>query len=81
MASFALFVAQNMKLKSKFRQIDELLTKECLFCGSLLIDMIDNDIVVLNTERVNERDDYDEIHGIELPWDDFETTQIPVKKR
>lgn len=25
--------------------IDDILTRECLFCGCLLIDMIDNDIV------------------------------------
>lgn len=24
--------------------IDEILTKECLFCGCIMIDMIDNDI-------------------------------------
>ena len=25
--------------------IDDILTRECLFCGCILIDMIDNDIV------------------------------------
>jgi hypothetical protein len=29
-----------------FNRIDDLLTKECLFCGCILIDMVDNDIVV-----------------------------------
>ena len=24
--------------------IDDILTRECLFCGSILIDMIDNDL-------------------------------------
>ena len=24
--------------------IDEILTKECFYCGSMLIDMIDNDV-------------------------------------
>ena len=33
-------------------QIDEMLSKQCFFCGGLYIDMIDNDIKVLNTQRL-----------------------------
>jgi len=31
-------------IREKFKEIDDILTRECLFCGSILIDMIDNDI-------------------------------------
>lgn len=31
-----------------FNKIDEILTRECFYCGSTLIDMIDNDIFVGN---------------------------------
>lgn len=33
-------------IRDKLKEIDEILTRECLFCGSLLIDMIDNDIEI-----------------------------------
>jgi len=33
-------------IRAKLQEIDEILTRECLFCGSLLIDMIDNDIEI-----------------------------------
>jgi len=33
-------------IREKLKEIDEILTRECLFCGSLLIDMIDNDIEI-----------------------------------
>ena len=32
------------KVKEYLSEIDKILTTECFFCGSLLIDMIDNDI-------------------------------------
>ena len=33
------------KVLPKMDQIDQLLKKDCIFCGTLLIDMVDNDIV------------------------------------
>lgn len=33
-------------IREKLKEIDEILTRECLFCGSLLIDMIDNDVEI-----------------------------------
>lgn len=33
-------------IRDKLKEIDDILTRECLFCGSLLIDMIDNDIEI-----------------------------------
>lgn len=32
------------EIRNTLNQIDDLLTKECFFCGSLLMDMIDNDV-------------------------------------
>ena len=37
-----------------------MLTEECFFCGSILIDMIDNDIKVLNKKHLMD-DDFDNI--------------------
>lgn len=36
----------EMVKKKLYREIDDLLTRECFFCGGMLIDMIDNDIEV-----------------------------------
>ena len=33
-------------IREKLKEIDDILTRECLFCGSLLIDMVDNDITI-----------------------------------
>lgn len=33
-------------IREKLKEIDDILTRECLFCGSLLIDMVDNDVVL-----------------------------------
>lgn len=32
------------EIRNTLNQIDDMLTKECFFCGSLLMDMIDNDV-------------------------------------
>mmetsp|Transcript_34578 Transcript_34578/g.52887 ORF Transcript_34578/g.52887 Transcript_34578/m.52887 type:complete len:87 (+) Transcript_34578:2436-2696(+) len=32
-------------IRAHLQEIDEILTRECFFCGSLLIDMVDNDIM------------------------------------
>ena len=37
-------------IRYKLDNIDMLLKKECLFCGSILIDMIDNDIETAQTK-------------------------------
>lgn len=36
----------DMVKKKLYREIDDLLTRECFFCGQMLIDMIDNDVEV-----------------------------------
>ena len=33
-------------IREKLKEIDDILTRECLFCGSLLIDMVDNDVTI-----------------------------------
>jgi len=33
-------------IRTKLELVDEELTRECFFCGSMLIDMIDNDIEI-----------------------------------
>ena len=46
--------------------IDEILTRECLFCGCILIDMIDNDITVENSkdyEFYNANEDQNNLLG------------------
>lgn len=35
---------QKQTIRHKLDSIDSILKKECLFCGTILIDMIDNDI-------------------------------------
>lgn len=50
-----------------FNVIDELLTRECFFCGSLLIDMVDNDVVLtqhLDFAREFEQTSRDEIERL-----------------
>jgi hypothetical protein len=42
---------QQETIKRNFYLIDNMMKKECLFCGSILIDMIDNDI---ETEKASE---------------------------
>jgi len=32
------------QIRIKLSEVDDILTKECFFCGSMLIDMVDNDI-------------------------------------
>jgi len=51
---------QEDKVRDKLREIDEILTKECLFCGSMLIDMVDNDIEVSNKDGFDDLDDAEE---------------------
>ncbi len=34
-----------MMMADCLNQIDDILKRECIFCGPILIDMIDNDIV------------------------------------
>ena len=40
----------NGQIRDILIEIDELLTRECFFCGSILIDMIDNDIEMRNID-------------------------------
>lgn len=35
---------QQDTIRRSLQQIDSVLKKDCLFCGSILIDMIDNDV-------------------------------------
>lgn len=35
-------------IRRVFNKIDEILTRECFYCGSILIDMVDNDIFLGN---------------------------------
>lgn len=35
---------EERKIRSKLKDIDDILTRECFFCGALLIDMINNDV-------------------------------------
>ena len=35
---------QQRMMQDSLNKIDDLLKKECIFCGPVLIDMIDNDI-------------------------------------
>lgn len=35
---------QKQTIRHKLDLIDQILKKECLFCGAILIDMVDNDI-------------------------------------
>ena len=32
-------------IRNIFNKIDDILTRECFYCGSILIDMVDNDVV------------------------------------
>lgn len=41
---------QKQTIRHKLDMIDSLLKKECLFCGGVLIDMIDNDIARASKE-------------------------------
>ena len=34
------------KIRIIFNKIDEVLTRECFYCGGILIDMIDNDVFI-----------------------------------
>ena len=43
-------------IREKLKEIDDILTRECLFCGSLLIDMVDNDVTI-ETHVVELEDD------------------------
>lgn len=47
---------EESQIRDKLREVDELLTRECFFCGGILIDMIDNDIEF----REEEQDDLDD---------------------
>jgi len=40
-------------IREKYKEIDDILTRECLFCGGFLIDMIDNDLTI---EEDNDQD-------------------------
>lgn len=42
---------QKKVINRCLNEIDALLTRECMFCGPILIDMIDNDIEGGNTGR------------------------------
>ena len=57
------------------KEIDEILTRECPFCGSLLIDMIDNDIDVDYAEMFADQDEGDEFAFKEAAEED-PTAQI-----
>lgn len=41
-------------IRKVFNKIDEVLTRECFYCGSILIDMIDNDVVAIGNEQNRE---------------------------
>lgn len=41
---YAMKQNDEKQIREKLKEIDDILTRECLFCGSMLIDMIDNDI-------------------------------------
>lgn len=41
---------EESQIRSKLEEVDEILTRECFFCGGILIDMIDNDIEVLGED-------------------------------
>ena len=43
-------------IRKKLEEVDEYLTRECFFCGGMLIDMIDNDIEIKVEDEL-----YDEI--------------------
>lgn len=55
--------------------IDEVLTRECLFCGSILLDMIDNDIKTdqgKDYEFYNGEDDKDQVIGANLDEEEWD---------
>jgi hypothetical protein len=37
-------------IRNKLDYIDTLLRKECLFCGPVLIDMVDNDVATVDSK-------------------------------
>jgi len=37
-------------IRNKLDHIDNLLRKECLFCGPILIDMVDNEVGAVDTK-------------------------------
>lgn len=41
---------EESQIRAKLEEVDEILTRECFFCGGILIDMIDNDIEVLGED-------------------------------
>jgi hypothetical protein len=41
--------ASKKAIRNCYNQIDNLLKQECLFCGPILIDMVDNEIEGSNT--------------------------------
>lgn len=43
-------------IRDKLKEIDDILTRECLFCGGLLIDMVDNDVII-ETEEIEVDED------------------------
>jgi hypothetical protein len=48
--------ADEVKIRAKLKEIDDILTRECFFCGSFLVDMIDNDIEVKDEEDKEDDD-------------------------
>ena len=40
----------KQSIRVRLNNIDTLLKKDCVFCGTLLIDMIDNDVNDINRE-------------------------------
>ena len=60
---YAMRQNDEKQIREKLKEIDDILTRECLFCGSMLIDMIDNDIEVKVQDMFAEFEDGDEFGG------------------
>lgn len=72
---FAMRQNDEKQIREKLKEIDEILTRECLFCGSMLIDMIDNDIDADYSEMFAEQDEGDDFAFKEAAEEDA-TAQI-----
>lgn len=52
---------EERQIRDKLKEVDEILTRECFFCGGILIDMIDNDIEVLGEDDDHEDAEVDDM--------------------
>jgi len=53
---FMLKEKEERQIRDKLKEVDEILTRECFFCGGILIDMIDNYIEIKEEEAFDLED-------------------------